>query len=263
MTERRGVGVSGELGREAVADLAALAEDCGYDNFWINVNRRDQDPVGLVAAAAGRTKFEIGVGVFPLDRYTPDEVAEDVAAAGLSDPRFIFCISSGRATTGILDLDRRGIEALRKASPKSRVGIGGYGPKVLALSGAIADVVNINWMTPERVGWATEQIAAGAREAGRPMPALYLYHRVAQGPNAADIIADELTRYRSNPVQVKHQATMGDPHFIGIAAMTREEIAPQLAPYLGICIPVIKPKPADPTDVADWKRLVRFFSPKG
>jgi len=263
MTERRGVGVSGELGPAAIADLAVLAEDSGYDNFWINVNGRDQDPVGLVTAAAKRTKFEIGVGVFPLDRYLAEEVAEDVAAAGLSDPRFILCISSGRATTGVLDLDRRGVEALRKASPKSRVGIGGYGPKVLALSGAVADAVNINWMTPERVLWATEQVKAGAQQAGRPMPALYLYHRVAQGPGAADIIADELRRYRSNPVQVKHQATMGDPHFIGIAAMTRDEIPAQLAPYHGICIPVIKPKPADPSDVADWKRLVKFFSPKG
>ena len=102
---RRGVGVDGHLGPEAIADLAVLAEACGYDNFWINVNAREENAVRAFELSAKRTKaMEIAIGVFPLDRYTPEQIAQDVKAAGLSDPRFIFGVGAGRTPSGRLAL---------------------------------------------------------------------------------------------------------------------------------------------------------------
>ena len=61
---QRGVGVDGHLGPRAIADLAVLAEQCGYGSYWININERDQDVVSAFAQSAARTKsIEIGIGV--------------------------------------------------------------------------------------------------------------------------------------------------------------------------------------------------------
>lgn len=262
MAGRRGVGVDGHLGPEAIAELAVLAEACGYGSFWINVNTREENAVRAFDLSASRTKsMEIAIGVFPLDRYTPDEIAQDVKAAGLSDPRFIFGVGAGRTPSGRLGVDRRGVAALREASPKSRVAIGGYGPQVLGLAGEIADAVNLNWMTPNGLAGVTETIRAGAERARKPLPQLYLYHRAAQGPDAAQILVEEVVKYRTSPAQMRHQAAMGNPAWVGVAAETRADIEAQLTPYQGAATMVMKPKPPNRGDLPEWRRLIEFFAP--
>ena len=51
--------------------------------------------------------------------------------------------------------------------PRTPVYLGALGPKMLELSGELADGASLNWCTPEQVAWSRERIDAGAARAGR------------------------------------------------------------------------------------------------
>ncbi len=51
--------------------------------------------------------------------------------------------------------------------PRTPVYLGALGPRMLELSGELADGASLNWCSPEQVAWSREQIDAGAARAGR------------------------------------------------------------------------------------------------
>ena len=51
--------------------------------------------------------------------------------------------------------------------PRTPVYLGALGPRMLRLSGEMADGTALNWCTPEQVAWSRERIAEGAASAGR------------------------------------------------------------------------------------------------
>ncbi len=51
--------------------------------------------------------------------------------------------------------------------PRTPVYLGALGPRMLELSGELADGASLNWCTPEQVAWSRERIDAGAARAGR------------------------------------------------------------------------------------------------
>ena len=57
------------------------------------------------------------------------------------------------------------------------------GPRMLALAGALADGVALNWCTPEQVAWSRSQVVEAARQAGRPAPRLIEYVRTCVDPD--------------------------------------------------------------------------------
>ncbi len=52
-------------------------------------------------------------------------------------------------------------------APKVPVYLAAMGPQMLRLSGELADGVTPNWTSPEQIVWLREQVANGARRAGR------------------------------------------------------------------------------------------------
>ena len=264
MSEARGwgVGVEGSLGAQRVGELAVLAERLGYESFWFNVVGRSGDPVAtLWEALAGTTTIEIGVGVFPLDAYPTSDIAPQLHAAGASTPRAIIGIASGQIREHVLEVTREALATLRGALPQARLATAGYGPRVLDLGGRSADVVLGSWLTPERLGWVLQQIEAGAEAGARPAPPLYLYHRAATGRDAETRLHQELAAYRRYPVHRKHQAEMGNPDVIGVAASDRGQIARQVAPYRPHCNIVLRPLTRVATDFQEWRSLLEFFAP--
>lgn len=256
----RGVGVDGTLGVEAVSELAALAEACGYSSFWFNVTAADIDAIATLERALERTKaLEIGIGLFPLDTFPAAGVARALRDAGLSSRRIILGVAAGKVKQGALRLVGDAVAELRAAAPAARTAIGGYGPNILALAGRVADAVLANWMTPERLDWTREQVAAGASSARRPLPAMYLYHRAATGEDAGARIEAEMAHYRRFPVHERHQTAMGNPQRIGVVAAARAEVDAQLQPYAATCLPILKPLPRQAADLAEWRALVRLF----
>jgi alkanesulfonate monooxygenase SsuD/methylene tetrahydromethanopterin reductase-like flavin-dependent oxidoreductase (luciferase family) len=146
-------------------------------------------------------------------------------------------------------------------APQTRVCTAGYGPRIQDAGGRLADVVLANWMTPERLDWMIGKVREGAANAGRAVPQVYLYHRAAAGTDAAARIRAEMAAYSRYPVHAKHQAAMGNPDLIGVAAATAGETNVQLAPYGDRCRIVLKPLPRDIRDVAEWRSLIEFFRP--
>jgi alkanesulfonate monooxygenase SsuD/methylene tetrahydromethanopterin reductase-like flavin-dependent oxidoreductase (luciferase family) len=258
----RGVGIDGSVGPRAVAELAALAESCGCGSFWINVGGREIDAVESLRLALGSTKtIEIGAGVFPLDAWPASGLAARFKAEALNTPRLIIGIGAGQIREGVVALTESAMQTLRAAAPASRICTAGYGPRIQEVGGRRADVVLANWMTPERLDWMIEKVKAGADSAARAMPPIYLYHRAAVGADAATRIRAEMAAYSRYPVHAKHQAAMGNPSLIGVAASTPAEIDAQLAPYGDHCRIVLKPLARDIRDLEEWRSLIRFFRP--
>lgn len=262
MSTKRGVGVEGSLGAQAISELAALAETSGYGSFWFNVLGSGNEPVEALRRALAATRtIEIGIGVFPLDAYPAADIAPKLADAGISTRRAIIGIATGQIRKNALQLTTEAIETLRAAVPEARIATGGYGPKMLELGGRLADVFLANWLTLPRLDDFIAEVAAGAARAGRARPEICLYHRAARGPDAVQRLSAELAEYRRYPVHEKHQATMGNPAFIGVAASAPGEIAAQIAEYESRCNVVLKPLPRAAGDLDEWRALVSFFAP--
>lgn len=259
---KRGVGVEGKLGAQGVSELATLAEESGYGSFWFNVMGTGNEPVETLRRSLAATRsIEIGVGIFPLDAHPVADIAPKLADAGVSTPRAIVGIATGQIRKNALQTTVEAIEALRAAVPEARIATGGYGPKMLELGGRLADVFLANWLTLPRLDDFIAEVEAGAKTAGRAVPDVYLYHRAARGPDAVARLSADLAEYRRYPVHEKHQATMGNPAFIGVAASVPEEIAGQIADYESRCNVVLKPLPQAVGEIDEWRALVRFFAP--
>jgi 5,10-methylenetetrahydromethanopterin reductase len=189
-----------------VADLVALAEEVerlGYRYLWVNDERLERDPFTVLAAMAQRTeRIRIGPGVTnPYSRH-PALIATATATLDeLSGGRALLGLGAGGTNHRALVIERRapvtalrdGVELIRAlwagstatvegdvvrardarldfAVPRPRIPIyiGGRGPGVLELAGAVADGVIVgNVATREGWTYALDRVGAGAARAGR------------------------------------------------------------------------------------------------
>jgi alkanesulfonate monooxygenase SsuD/methylene tetrahydromethanopterin reductase-like flavin-dependent oxidoreductase (luciferase family) len=122
LTARRGIFVApfGELSEPGVvAELAAAAEERGWDGFflWDHVAYRAPvraiaDPwITLAAIATATERLRIGALVTPLPRRRPHQIARETATLDrLSGGRLVFGVGIGSDRTGEFDPDRFGEE---------------------------------------------------------------------------------------------------------------------------------------------------------
>jgi alkanesulfonate monooxygenase SsuD/methylene tetrahydromethanopterin reductase-like flavin-dependent oxidoreductase (luciferase family) len=114
-----GIGVvpAGEVDVHALAELAHLAEEVGFDGFfiedyithWMSPNALNVDPwIGLAAAVMRTEYIRLGTTVTPLSRRRPWKVArEAVTLDHLSNGRFILGVGLG-AVSDPMNFDRFG-----------------------------------------------------------------------------------------------------------------------------------------------------------
>jgi alkanesulfonate monooxygenase SsuD/methylene tetrahydromethanopterin reductase-like flavin-dependent oxidoreductase (luciferase family) len=188
--------------------------------------------VALFADAA--PSLDVGVAVMALDRHEPGETAAHIARLGIPQERLWLGIGAG-FTKRPLTVVREGLAAMRAALPGgTRVVVAAMGPKMCALTGAEADGVFLNWMTPAKAAWARERVHEGAREAGRDTPPpIFGYVRVAVGPDAEERLLKEESFYRGlHQGYIRHfEALDAPPGTVGIAAREPSEVGPRLAEY--------------------------------
>ena len=233
MTGRLGFGIAAALGPGVAGEVAGEIERLGYTTMWTN-DGASGPGLPLVAAALRASRaMRAGVGVIPCDLRRAPEIAETIASLGIDTSRAIVGIGSGRAEHPV-DAVRAAVTELRALlGPGTAIAIAALGPRMCRLAGEIADVVLLNWMTPERIRWARERIAEGARGSGRiGEPVIASYVRVALGADAPARLAAEAGRYARIPAYARSFAGMGaDPAIVGVAARAPNEVAPALARY--------------------------------
>lgn len=184
-----------------LAHYTKLAEDNGFDNVWITDHYNNRDVYTTLAVLAMNTnKIKLGTGV--TNPYTRNAAitAQSIGAINeISGGRAVLGIGPGdKATFDAMGISWeqpmttvsetvsaiRGFFSGKKVSQQGKrvsingaklafktgnipIYLGAQGPKMLELSGKIADGVLINASHPKDFEFAIKQITKGAKEAGR------------------------------------------------------------------------------------------------
>jgi alkanesulfonate monooxygenase SsuD/methylene tetrahydromethanopterin reductase-like flavin-dependent oxidoreductase (luciferase family) len=239
----RGLGVTAGLDTGLARELAARCEQLGYHSLWSNDEPAARGLDTLAQFAAATARVQLGVGVLPLHRYEPAQIAAEVDRLGIDPARLWLGIGSGTLTPQI-DALQRAVAELRALLPQAnRVIVAAMRPRLCHLGGALADGVLLNWMLPGQAararGWARE----GATERGRTAPVVASYVRVALGPGASGRLRDEEGFYRTiNEGHRRHFAAMDVAvGSVGIAASKRSDLLEALAPYHSVLdLPIVR-----------------------
>ncbi len=199
------LGLNWDQQREVSREAARLGytsiwtpEGNGQDSFHLCVQRwqatTEVVPEGLIT----------GIAVSPVMYRTPLSFAmEGGTVSDITGGKFIMGIGSGgayrpqaRAALGVgrmsaLALMRDYLSVIRplvhgerveyegetttlkgmrlgmRPAPETPVYLGALGPKMLEMSGELADGASLNWCTPEQIAWSRDRITEGAAKAGR------------------------------------------------------------------------------------------------
>lgn len=224
--------VDGLSATQAV-ELAQRLEELGYGTLWIpeTVGR---DPFATVAhLAASTTSLQFATGIANIHNRHPGAMKQAaLTLADLTGNRFTLGMGVSHAplVEGIRGLDygkpvgvlRRYLEAMNASPFRARVDavqsprlIGALGPKMIELSGELADGVHPYWTTPEHTAMAREILgpdkllcveqkvvlstdAAVARETARQALGIYItlpnyrnnWHRLGFSPETVDATED-------------------------------------------------------------------------
>jgi len=262
--QRRGFGVAGALDRKVIETLATEAEATGYAMFWLNDTPDGDGLAGLTRVATLTDSIRLGVGVIPVDRVAPAEIARRVASLGLPAARLTLGIGSGSAPGGLGRVRAAVVELRELLDPMVTLAVGALGPKMTALGGEVADAVLLNWLTPDGARVAAGWVAEGAGRAGRPVPHVAAYVRVALGPAGGTRLRAESDRYAGYPSYAAHFARLGTAAFeTAIAASDAIEVAAGLARYDGLADEVVIRAIAGGDNAVDYQTVLRAAAPVG
>ena len=203
---RQGFALFAGIAADVIRAAAREAESLGYASFWVNHPGPVDGLAALAAAAKETRRIALGIGVIPLNTRGPQSIVEGVRANAL--PRDRLLLGVGSPNPGALGRVRAGVAELR-AALEPRVVVAALGPKMCELAGEVADGVLFNFVTPEHARASAELVRAGARRAGRPVPTLYSYVRVALGAASRPRLQDEADRYGKIPAYADNFARMG------------------------------------------------------
>jgi alkanesulfonate monooxygenase SsuD/methylene tetrahydromethanopterin reductase-like flavin-dependent oxidoreductase (luciferase family) len=239
----RGLGVTAGLDAGLARELAAHCEQLGYHSLWSNDEPAARGLDALAEFAAATAKVQLGVGVLPLHRYQPAQIAAEVDRLGIDPARLWLGIGSG-ALSLQLDALQRSVAELRSLLPgATRIIVAAMRPRLCRLGGAVADGVLLNWMLPGQAARARGWVREGAAEQGRTAPVVASYVRVAVGSGASRRLREDEGVYRTiNEGHRKHFAAMDVPvGSVGIAASQRSDLLEALAPYhSALDLPIVR-----------------------
>ena len=94
-SSHRGLGITAGLDAGLARELAARCEELGYHSLWSNDEPTARGLDTLAQFSAVTTRLELGVGVLPLHRYRPAQIAAELDRLGLDPARLWLGIGSG------------------------------------------------------------------------------------------------------------------------------------------------------------------------
>ncbi|MEX2586534.1 MAG: LLM class flavin-dependent oxidoreductase [Actinomycetota bacterium] len=215
----RGFGIPATADESRARTVAAEAERLGYSSIWTNDTPKADGILTAARMAEATHALRVGVGVVPIDRRPPVEIATEIERLGVPLDRLVLGVGSGRSPKPIAAVRDAVYELRELVGPDLCVGISAMGPQMCRLAGRIADFVLFNWMVPERIAWAGEQVSrGGADDASTPVPQKLAYIRVATGPSPEQQLHKEAAKYDSVPAYHRHFQAMGVPlEEVGVA----------------------------------------------
>lgn len=223
--------------RPNLARLGAEVERLGYIELWSNDTRRGDGVATLAAVAPGTDGLGLALGVVALSEHSPAGIVARLDAASLPRDRLVLGVGSG--SSGSLDLVRDGVAQLRSRLPGVPIAMAAVGPRMLRLAGALADAVVATWAVPGRVAWIRDQLADGARAAGRPTPRLILYVRCSLGEGAEVRLRTEMERYAAYGSHYARAFAAQPDGLVGIAAADAESLRQALSEYQAVADTVV------------------------
>lgn len=241
MSRGRAFGVAAGLDPQVGEPLAARCAELGYASIWSNDHPAASGLETIASFAEAAPGLDLGVGVLPLDRHSPGEIAARIGALGLEPGRLWVGVGAG-FTKRPRTLMEAALDDLRRELPEVRLVLAAMGPRMCALGGARYDGVFFNWMTPGFAARAREHVEAGAREAGREPPPVLGYVRTAVGADAAGRLAREESFYRDlHDGYRKHFERLGEPEgTVGVAVEGREAAERELGAYRALDVVVVR-----------------------
>jgi len=256
---RQGFALFAGIAPDVIKATARETESLGYASFWVNHPGPVDGLAALAAAARETRRVSLGIGVIPLNTRGPQAVVEGVRANALPLERLLLGV--GSPNPGALARVRGGVAELR-AALSTKLIVAALGPKMCELAGEVADGVLFNFVTPEHARASAELVRAGARKAGRPVPTLYSYVRVALGAASRPRLQDEAERYGKIPAYADNFARMGvKPIDTTIMAETPVALRSAITRWQGVVDELVLRAitPADTTD--ETLALVRAARP--
>lgn len=229
----RGLAIPSSPDLELTATMAGSAEELGYHSIWTN-DAPPGDGIASALAMLGATdRIRVGIGAVPFDRKSVAAVAGQLKAGDIGLDRLVIVVGAG--LSGGLAGVRAAVADLRRAlGPVPMVGLAALGPKMCRLGGEIADLVLLNWMGPDRIRWAREQVTVGVEKRAAGLraaePEVAAYVRVSLGQGAGLRVAAEAARYNQMPAYARNFAAQGVAS-VGIAAPDPAAGAAQVEPY--------------------------------
>jgi alkanesulfonate monooxygenase SsuD/methylene tetrahydromethanopterin reductase-like flavin-dependent oxidoreductase (luciferase family) len=235
----------------AFAGLVRRAESVGYRAIFLP-EIAGRDALATLAALAGETStLGLATGVIPINSRSPMLTAMAGATVHERSGRLVLGLGTGPPAPGALDRLRSLVVALRQvfaageAAVEGRplrvslamptpppVWIAALGPRAMQLAGEVADGVILNWCTPERVAAAKDEIADGARLAGRDPGdvTVAVYVRAALDDDHAEALAAlkaAAGEYATYPAYARQFRRMG----LGGAAEQAAEASRERRPW--------------------------------
>lgn len=203
-------------GLNAGFERGVWAEGAGYDDLWFPDGEGMQDPIALAAALGVATeRIRLCTGIVPVFNRPPAVLATGVVAAEQRAPGRLV-LGLGSSTSNMIDRwyglpFERPVQRVRESVLLLRQILGGeksdfagetlrshgfrvkeapsvpvpiylaaMGPRMMQLTGELADGVVLNDMTPpDRLDWALEEIDTGAKRSGRRVDDLEIVMRRA------------------------------------------------------------------------------------
>jgi len=237
----RGFGVAAGLEPPVAEPLAARCAMLGYGSMWSNDHPAASGLETIAAFAAAVPGIELGVAVLPLDRHSPESIAAKVLDLGLQPERLWIGVGAGFSEKPLTKM-RETLPELREALPGVRLVLAAMGPKMCALAGSSFDGAFLNWVTPDFISGARQQVHAGAAETGRQPPPIFGYVRVAVGSDAKERLAKEEGFYRElHDGYRNHFERLGEPEgTVGVAGESPYAAQAELARYSALDVLVAR-----------------------
>ena len=243
----RAFGIAATNDEAEVARIASTVERLGYSTFWTNDTPAADGLVVAAQAQEATSSIRIAIGVVAIDRRPPGELAKNLDR--LDPGRVVVGIGAGFSDRPVAAAIEA-VHELRGLRSDFKIALAAMGPQMCRAAGRHADVVLLNWMSPDRINWAVERIKEGEASRSKDLPPVETasYIRTVVAHEGEKLIAEEAQRYMAMPHYLRHFEAMGaNPSSLGVVLNGGTS---GLAPYEQVLDEaVVRALPQSPSDV--------------